>query len=126
MLPASDQTGAAKSRQLKRWGPIIGIVAVAAIVIGIVASSGDDKKTATPTTTTTAPAASTTASASTSAGATTTKGAPAPITYPLRFSEAKAKGITIRAYGLTESEVSISSISFSSLARNRSTKRSAF
>ena len=95
MLPASDQTGAAKSRQLKRWGPIIGIVAVAAIVIGIVASSGDDKKTATPTTTTTAPAASTTASASTSAGATTTKGAPAPITYPLRFSEARAKGITV-------------------------------
>ena len=89
MLPASDHTGAAKSRQLKRWGPIIGIVAVAAIVIAIVASSSDDKKVTPTTTTTAAVAATTTASGSTASSA------PAPITYPLRFDEAKAKGITV-------------------------------
>ena len=104
MQPASS-TGADRSRQLRRWGPIAAVVLIAAVV-GIVAvtrDSGSDSSSAT----TTAAASSTSAAASTSAAPTglttpnagTTAGTdaaatPPPVTYPLSFAQASEQGLT--------------------------------
>jgi hypothetical protein len=110
MQPASGDGGDAKSGSssaLKRYGPIVGIVAVAAIVIGvIVATSGDDddksvsessQPTEAPTTTSASSEASTPASESTGSSTPTESSAPAggEITYPLSFSQAEEQGITV-------------------------------
>lgn len=112
MQPAQAQgTGATPgsgNRALKRWGPIAGIVAVAAIVVGVVvASGGGDDATSDDTT----PAAETTAATDDGAAATTapasapestsggtdagpaTTAAVAEITYPLDFATAQEQGL---------------------------------
>lgn len=93
MQPASADGNDKKSTALKRYGPIIGLVAAVGIGVGaVVLSSGDDKKTS-GSTQSTAPGGST---AGTS-GASTLGTAPSsgPVTYPLSFAQAKAKGITV-------------------------------
>src|SRR4051812_9336826 len=43
MQPSSDQpTSSDRSRQLRRWGPLVAIVAVVAIVAGVLIFSGGD------------------------------------------------------------------------------------
>ena len=103
MQPASP-TGADHNRALRRWGPIVGVIVLAAVVVGLVAvtrDSGDDE--AAPTTTAVL-AASTTLATETSVASTgstvpgsetTAAGttAPAPITFPLSFQQATEQGI---------------------------------
>ncbi|HEY0520900.1 MAG TPA: hypothetical protein VGC84_15505 [Ilumatobacteraceae bacterium] len=102
MQPASS-TGADRSRQLRRWGPIAGVLALAALIVGLVVvtrGSGKDSSAATTTATIgitstvvsdtavgTAPA--TAATSETSVGATA---APAPVTFPLTFARATEQG----------------------------------
>ena len=124
MQPSSGASagGPKGSSAMKRYGPIIGIVVAIAIVVGIVliVGRGDNKKTVEPATTpaTVAPASTTTIAATTTTGGSTststaggigtttadttapttpssgsTGGGPA--TYPLSFSDAKTKGITV-------------------------------
>ena len=103
MQPASS-TGADRSRALRRWGPIAGVLVLVAVVVGLVLvtrDSGDDETAAT---TTAALAASTTIASETTAAPTestaaggsdtTTAGstAPAPITFPLSFAQATEQG----------------------------------
>jgi len=100
MQPASaDSTGggggSGGSRQLKRWGPIAGVVAVVAIGAGILLAtrdSGDDAAVATTTVAATVPdsaVGTTVATDSTTPGS----GVPGEITYPLSFSQAEEQGI---------------------------------
>ncbi len=113
--PAS--AGGPGNRQLKRWGPIIGVVAVVAVGAGIiVATSGDDddksssEVTAAATTPDATDAAAPTPEATDAAGTTPAAGtepagtepagtepagtaAPGEITYPLSFSQATEQGI---------------------------------
>ena len=101
MQPASS-TGADRSRQLRRWGPIAAVVVLVAVVVGLVLvtrDSGDDSTTAT----TAAPAASTTVaeatsvvpSESTAPSSDTAAGTTLPeaLTYPLSFADATEQGI---------------------------------
>lgn len=95
-------------RQLKRWGPIVGVLAVvvAAIVVIIVTSGGgDDEKLGTTDTTAvattdeaadTSPAATTPVTTAASGGTTPDESAAPPaaeITYPLTFQQAEEQGI---------------------------------
>ncbi len=126
MQPASAGGGAGKSNStaLKRYGPIIGIVAVVAVVVGVLVatSGGDDDKSVSDTTTATqptettsattestapassAPAASapdtgtgdtTTSVADTSAGDTSIAAGGGEVTYPLSFSQAEEQGVDV-------------------------------
>lgn len=94
--------GSGANRQLKRWGPIAGVVGVVAIGAGVIlATSGGDDSAAT----TTAPVATTvpvTAAPQTTAGGgtettagggTETTAAPAQWSYPLSFSAAQELGV---------------------------------
>lgn len=97
------------NRQLKRWGPIAGVVAVVGIGIGVIAfSGGDDDESVTPApTVTSAPAGSTdttapdegtgeapaTTTAATDGAAPTTTAATGEWTYPLSFSDAEELGV---------------------------------
>ena len=103
MQPASS-TGADRSRQLRRWGPIAAVVALAAVVVGIVLATRDSGKDASSSTTSGSAAtvvsstsvSSTEAPGSTVAGSdTTTHGtaAPARVTYPLSFDQATEQGL---------------------------------
>ena len=102
MQPASS-TGADKNRQLRRWGPIAAVVAVAAIgvLVLVTRDSGNDSSAAA-TTATAAPsttlATETTAASteSTAAGSDTTpstSAAPAETTFPLSFADATEQGL---------------------------------
>jgi hypothetical protein len=111
MQPAqgATPTGTGGNRQLKRWGPVIGVAAVIAIAaIVIVATGGDDDEAVAPATsaatgstdagaaTTAAPAPETTSgeTATTDAGDTTpTTAATDEPTFPLSFSAAEELGI---------------------------------
>ena len=103
MQPASS-TGADRSRQLRRWGPIAAVVLIAAVVGIVIATrdSGGDSSSAT----TAAAESGTTAAASTSAASTgsTTPNAetspatdaaatPPAITFPLSFTQAGEQGL---------------------------------
>jgi hypothetical protein len=97
MQPASAENGAKKSTALKRFGPIIGLVAAVGIGIGVlVVSGGNDKKVSSNST----PAVSSTpgTSAGSASGSTPSTG-PTAITYPLSFAQAKDKGITSVDWG---------------------------
>ncbi len=90
--------GTGGNRQLKRWGPIIGVAVVVAIGgIVLAVTRGDDTKDSSSTTVgatvavTTSPGA-TDATGSTEPGATDTSG-PAQITYPLSFTDATDQGL---------------------------------
>jgi hypothetical protein len=101
--------GSAANRQLKRWGPIAGVVAVVGIGVGVIAfTGGDDDETVAPAPTSTeAPAATdapdtpdTTASGTGEPTATTTgdnttetTAGAADWTYPLSFSAAEELGV---------------------------------
>ena len=100
---------------MRRFGPIIGIVAVIAIgiVVLVVARGNGDKKISTAPTsaavTTTLAASSSSAASPTTAGSTPSSGsvstaspvpttassAPKPVTFPLSFSQAKDQGIDV-------------------------------
>jgi len=97
MQPASASgSSGGGNRNLKRWGPIAGVIAVVAIGAGVlVATKGDDNKKTTAATTTVA--AQTTTGDTTVPGTDTTPGTgstgPAEVTYPLSFSQATEQGI---------------------------------
>ncbi len=105
MQPASS-TGAERSRQLRRWGPIAAVVVLAAAVGGIVLAtrdSGDDSSSNTTSgSATTVVSSSTSVSSTESTGSTvagsdtTTQGtaAPAQVTYPLSFDRATEQGLS--------------------------------
>ena len=101
MQPASS-TGADRSRQLRRWGPIAGVVVLVA-VIGLVVITRDSgngtssaitavapQSTAVAASTSVAPTGTTTPGADTTAVGTTTP--PAAVTYPLSYAEATLQG----------------------------------
>jgi hypothetical protein len=100
MQPASS-TGAERSRQLRRWGPIAAIVVVAAVG-GVIVATRDSGGNSSATTTAAA-ASSTTVAASTTVaptGSTTPSSdtapatiAPAAVTYPLSFAQATEQGL---------------------------------
>ncbi len=106
---AGGAGGSGANRQLKRWGPIAGVVAVVGIGIGVIAfSGGDDDESVTPApTVTSAPAGSTdtttpdegtgeapaTTTAATDGAAPTTTAATGEWTYPLSFSDAEELGV---------------------------------
>ncbi len=96
MQPASTAgTGGGGSRQMKRWGPIVGVAAVVAIGGGVllITSGGDDDKTT--TTTPSSAAATTTVAASTDVSQPPTSDTTpaAAIEYPLSFSQATELGV---------------------------------
>ena len=104
MHPASS-TGADRNRQLRRWGPIAGVLALVAVVVGLVlvTRNSDDDLTS-PSTTLAAADASTTVASEASAATTgsttprtdTTPAAtttPAAVTYPLSFAKATKDGV---------------------------------
>jgi hypothetical protein len=111
MQPAQGASGGGDggNRQLKRWGPIIGVLAVVAIGAGVIVatSGGDDEGSATDVTTesTAAPATTTSGgeapvttegeSPATTAdtGTATTAPAAGEVTFPLSFSDATEQGI---------------------------------
>ncbi|MGD9998685.1 MAG: hypothetical protein AB7L17_20590 [Ilumatobacteraceae bacterium] len=97
-----------RSRQLKRWGPIVGVVAVVAIgaVVIVATSGGDDDHQVTtidptvatpassaPVTTVPSSAPATTAEDTSEPSAPTSEPAPEGITYPLSFPDAQEMGI---------------------------------
>lgn len=91
--------GSGGNRQMKRWGPIIGVVAVVAVGGGVLlATRGGDDDTTASSVATTAPASETTAGGGgtdTTAGSTeTTAGGTAEVTYPMSWSQAKEKRLT--------------------------------
>jgi hypothetical protein len=104
MQPASS-SGAERSRQLRRWGPVAAVVLLVAVVVGLVLVSRDsDDDNGSGADTTASIATSTTVSTETSAAATDTTAAgtdtttpavssPAQITYPLSFAQATEQGI---------------------------------
>ncbi|HVE18272.1 MAG TPA: hypothetical protein VNB52_04270, partial [Ilumatobacteraceae bacterium] len=102
MQPASS-TGADRSRQLRRWGPIAVIavlVAVGGIVLATRDSGGDSSATSTAVspanTTTVVPETSVASTGATTPGSETTTAstaAPAPLTYPMSFAQATAQGL---------------------------------
>ena len=97
MQPASagDGGGDKKSTALKRYGPIVAILAVVAIGVGaLVASGGDDKKSA-DSTPSSAPGTSPDAGSTPASGAPSDSTPPAAITFPLSFSQAKKQGVTV-------------------------------
>ena len=97
MQPASagDNGGKKQSTALKRYGPIVAVLAVIAIGVGaLVASGGDDKKTADSTPSST-PGTSLVADSTPASGAPSGSTPPAAITFPLSFSQAKKQGVTV-------------------------------
>ena len=113
MQPAQSGHEATKPSSMKRYGPIIGIVAAVGIGVGAVAlTGGDDKKavsSATEVSAAQSPAANSSAPTnpapanslplSSNAGTTpatdTVPTTPAPVTYPLSFSQAKKAGTKV-------------------------------
>ena len=101
MEPASaDGAGSSGgNRNLKRWGPIVGVVAVVAIVIGVLAftAGGDDDDDAVDTSAAPVDTATDTTSATTTGDSTVdTTGTTAPggeVTYPLTYSQAVEQGV---------------------------------
>ena len=102
MQPASS-TGADRSRQLRRWGPIAAIAVIVAVG-GIVLATRDSGGDSTANTTVASSASSTTGATETSvaptgsttpgsAETTATTAAPAEVTYPMSFAQATEKGI---------------------------------
>ncbi len=92
MQPASAENSAKKSTALKRYGPIIGLVAAVGIGVGaLVLSGGDDKKVTSDST----PSAGTSNTTPAGGSASTASSAPAEVTFPLSFAQAKDKGITV-------------------------------
>ena len=94
---ASGAGASGGNRQLKRWGPIAGIVAVAAIGIGVfVATGGDDDSSSGTTVASTDAPGTTGAGTDTTVGDTsapTTGGGGGEITYPLTYSQAVEQGV---------------------------------
>jgi hypothetical protein len=91
----SGASGDGGNRQLKRWGPIIGVVVVLLVGVGVllvVRNNGDDTAggdtTAEPTTT---PGSETTTGAT---DTTTADSGPVEITFPMSWSRAKEQGLT--------------------------------
>ena len=99
MEPASatGASGGGGNRQLKRWGPIAGVVAVVAIVVGVVIATGgdDDNGSTSPGSSpaVTEPAVTTAPDATGPADTSTESSAPGEITYPLTYSQAEEQGI---------------------------------
>jgi hypothetical protein len=101
MQPASTSGATGGSnRQLKRWGPIIGVLAVVAIGGGVLLATKDDDKKSTDAASTTVAApettaapAETTAPTDTEAGTDTTEAAKGEITYPMSYSQAVEAGV---------------------------------
>ncbi|MGZ4741121.1 MAG: hypothetical protein ACXVLM_17970 [Ilumatobacteraceae bacterium] len=106
-MQPSSSTGAGRSRQLRRWGPIAGVVVVAVVVVVVVATRGSDNGSSSSTTaplpTSTIAAAPATSSSSSSiaptgssapgsSAAPVTTAAPK-VTYPLSFAQATTEGI---------------------------------
>ncbi len=93
MQPASAENEARKSTALKRYGPIIGLIAAVGIGVGaLVLSGGNDKKSTSGTTPTNVSTPGTTGGSG--SGSSPSSGPPQ-ITYPLSFTQAKDKGITV-------------------------------
>lgn len=96
---AGSSTGSGGNRQLKRWGPIVGVAVVVAIGAAvIVAGGGDDDASPTTTIAPASTAAETTASPTeptepSSTDATDTSTATGEWTYPLSFSRAQELGV---------------------------------
>ncbi|MCE9620782.1 MAG: hypothetical protein K8R99_00380 [Actinomycetia bacterium] len=87
MEPASS-SGTTGNRQMKRWGPIVGVVAVVAIGGGVLVATQDSDKDSADT------AASTTAVADTGAtDSTTADTTPGVVTYPMSYSQAVEQGL---------------------------------
>ena len=99
------QNGSGSNQALKRWGPIVGVAAVVAIVIGVIVatSGGDDEAAPTPTTAVAAtepatpptddsPATSTGGTAETDPTAPGTQPA-AEVAFPLSYQQAVEQGI---------------------------------
>ena len=86
--------GGGADQLLRRWGPIMAIVAVVGIVVAIVVATTSGDKKAAPTTTTAAATSSTSTggSATTAAAPSTTVAGQIP--YPLSFQQAEEQGIT--------------------------------
>ncbi|RLE19381.1 MAG: hypothetical protein DRJ50_12250, partial [Actinobacteria bacterium] len=113
MQPANAEGGGSGSSALKKWGPIGGVIAVIALVVGfVVVSSGDDNDDSAPPatdsqTTDNEPAGSTPADSTpgtepdgTDPDGTEPDGTEAPpsggeITYPLSFADAQEQGIEV-------------------------------
>lgn len=99
MQPASASGAGASNgnRQLKRWGPLAGLAVVAAVGVGVVATTGDDEKAAdTTVASTAAPSTDPGGPDTTAAGGDTTvpgTGAPGEVTYPLTYAMAAEQGI---------------------------------
>ena len=100
MQPASTSgASGGNNRQLKRWGPIAGVLAVVAVAVGVLLATRNDDSNSVVAGTTTVAVAETTApqdtTAPTDTGATTqTTDAPAAeITFPLSFPQAVEQGI---------------------------------
>jgi hypothetical protein len=92
--------GTSGHRQLKRWGPIVAVVAVVAIGGGIILSTRrSDDSTPAPATadntvvTTTAAETTATTTATKTTATTTATVAPAEVTYPMSYSQAVAAGV---------------------------------
>ncbi|MGZ6993548.1 MAG: hypothetical protein ACXVKJ_20735, partial [Ilumatobacteraceae bacterium] len=107
-MQPSSSTGAGRSRQLRRWGPIAGVVVVAVVVVVVVATRGSNSGSSSSTTASplTSAIAATTSSPSSSSssvaptGSTTPGSSAAPVTtaapkvtYPLSFAQATTEGI---------------------------------
>ncbi|MUH51625.1 MAG: hypothetical protein F2789_10480, partial [Actinobacteria bacterium] len=93
---AGDDSGAKKSVALKRYGPIIGLLAAVGIGVGVlVVSGGDDNNTAGTTPGATSPTTPGSESSTPVTGGTAGAPAPADLTYPYSFTQAKAQGVTV-------------------------------
>ncbi len=89
--------GSGGNRQMKRWGPIIGVVAVVLVGGGILLATRGGNDTTSNGADTTAAAVETTAASGgsdTTAASTETTASSAEITYPMSWSQAKEKGLT--------------------------------
>src|SRR3954471_16655667 len=103
MQPASP-TGADRNRQLRRWGPIGAVVAVAAIGVIVLVTRDSDDEASSATTSSTAAATTTVASQTTAASTETTAASsqtttppasapPAAVTFPMSFADATDQGL---------------------------------
>ncbi|HZX56971.1 MAG TPA: hypothetical protein VFE86_19950, partial [Ilumatobacteraceae bacterium] len=103
MQPASP-TGADRNRQLRRWGPIGAVVAVAAIGVIVLVTRDSDDEASSATTSSTAAATTTVASETTAASTETTAASsqtttppasapPAAVTFPMSFADATDQGL---------------------------------